>query len=103
MNTAIYSQVYKRIYAVALLILCCSFLTNAQFGISTKNISAREILEKSKEYHEECKRVKSHNEWIDNKFNSFNERKQLGLFLSSAGGVLVLVGSILAFSSKKSS
>lgn len=103
MNTVIYSQICKRIYTVTLLILCCSFLTNAQFGISTNPISAREILEKSKEYHDECKRVKSHNEGIDNKLDSFNERKQLGLFLSSAGGVLVLVGSILAFSSKKSS
>lgn len=99
MNNIIHSQIYIRIYTVLLLILCCSFLTNAEFVISEgfKNSEA------AWEYYEECKRVKSHNEWIDNKFNSFNERKQLGLFLSSAGGVLVLVGSILAFSSKKSS
>lgn len=100
MNTAIYSQVYKRIYAVALALLLFSFLLNAQFGVKPYiGPSTEEI----RQYINERKRVKSHNEYIDNKFNSINERKQLGLFLSSAGGVLVFVGSILAFSSKKSS
>lgn len=78
---------------MTMICLTCSMMVFGQWGITVPETDCS--FEELKKYHEECKRIKKHNEWVYTEENRLKKGQQMGACMILIGFGLISVGGVI--------